>query len=243
MLTNYAFSQLTPNKLAGSWVNYKVEMVDSTKNLNKLNYIKFDINWNKMGIYYDPIHKPSPYYSQSYFNYKLENNVLKTSHTSGYLVEYFSNDTLIIAEKIDGIAPNKRKRYYLMNEKFILAQKLKETKELKTLRATPDFTPKLNSYIGFDAHKLKILKENSANFYLAGDIIIYPKERSVKAIIKESTATEEDAFRVKFITKIINDSFKNWDLTNFENFEEIEIPFLVRVKTIDYARAAMIEYF
>lgn len=221
---NLNFGQNNLSEIYGNWIKYKVEMKDGSKLFDRFledsTYIEYSINKQKLCINSNPIHKTN----ESCLDYILINNFIKTSQYSGLLIEKITNDSLIVSEKIDGLTNDKLKRFYFKKQELVLSKFKEENKNKRNIIASKLFTPKTNSTIELELNKA--FKNNFSNFELIGNLKIYPKEKRVKTQITFST--QKDSSRIRTIKKVIDSSFEKWNLTNFNEFESIELPFVLK---------------
>jgi tetratricopeptide (TPR) repeat protein len=221
---NITFSQINFSEINGKWIKYKVEMKDGSKLFDRFledsTYLEYNIYKNKLCINSNPIHKTN----ESCLDYTLINNFIKTSQYSGFIIEKASNDSLVLIEKIDGLTDDRLKRFYFVNQEVVLSKFKEENKNRENIIASKLFTPKTNSTIELDLNKA--FKNNYSNFELVGNFKIYPNQKKVKTQITFST--QKDSSRIRIVKKVIDDSFEKWNLTNFNDFESIEIPFVLK---------------
>lgn len=221
---NINFGQTNLSEINGNWIKYKVEMKDGSKLFDRFledsTYLEYTINKNKLCINSNPIHKTN----ESCLDFTLINNFIKTSQYSGFIIEKATNDSLIIVEKIDGLTNDRLKKFYFVNQEVVLSKFKKENKNKENIVASKLFTPKTTSTIELDFNKA--FKNNYSNFELVGNLKIYPKQKRVKTEITFST--QKDSSRIRTVKKVIDNSFEKWNLINFNDFESIEIPFVLK---------------
>jgi tetratricopeptide (TPR) repeat protein len=212
-----SFSQDLAKQLQGDWVKYKVEMKDGSRFNSQLHnenaYLKFTFSSNNLYLSSTPesISKKLP------IHFSYENNKIKTSSTSGYLIEKLTIDSLIIVENYSS-PDNKLIRYYCVNtNKYISDMKL-TYKGKDTIIANRFYTPILKEPIKIEGPKKSLT--------LNGKIRIDIANKTINTIIESGDTLEKNY--IKTVTKALNKSYNNWDLHNFEDFKIIEIPFYVR---------------
>lgn len=232
-------SAQTISDITGNWINYKTEMKDGSKLYQALpsdstanNYF---INANKFGW----TNCINGIYGMV-LDYKLINNEIQTSQFSGFKIEKISKDSLVLCERINDTPDDKLQRLYLVREEVIIAKYKEKYKNESNIVATTKYTPKIKSSF------LKLLnqdlrKNNSYyNFRFSGKLFIFPQEKKIETKIIFSTT---DSPQIKKITKYLNSSFEDWDLTNFETYKTIEIPFIYQVKKDEWVRGTDIRFF
>jgi tetratricopeptide (TPR) repeat protein len=238
LFINFCNGQITVSEINGDWILYKSEMKDGSKILpitkSDSTYFEISITNTKLSFNTHPIYK----ISEDWINYSLKENTIITSVESGFQIEKKAIDTLIICEKINGLSDDKLIRYYLVNEKALFLKELEKRKEEKNIIATKLFTPKLNQKIENEMYKA--LKNDMSKINLIGSLTIFPSKKLVTSQISYSNTKKSSL--IEIITNVINNSYNNWDLTNFEKFESIKIPFVFISETIEQCKIIFIIY-
>lgn len=233
------FSQINLSNLKGNWIKVKTYMKDGSKLLsnfeNDSSFVEYSINAKQFCINSNPINRAS----KTCMDYTLLNNALKVSEYTSFVIEKLTNDSLVLSENIKNTTDDKLRRTYLVREE-ILNLKFKELNSgNKNLKATKLYTPKAISSLVNDLNKA--FKGNYSNFNLIGKLKIFPNEKKVKTSITYST--QKDSTHIKTVEKVINNSFHNWELTDFKIYESIEIPFVVESVKTKHIRVIFIHYF
>jgi tetratricopeptide (TPR) repeat protein len=218
------YGQINLSAIQGYWIKYKGEMKDASDLSDgfteESGYMEYRINQNKLCINSNPIHRVN----ESCLDFTLIDDFMKTSQYSGYIVEKVTNDSLVLCEKIDGLADDKLKRSYFVKQELIISKLKEENKNVKNIVASKLFSPKTNGTIELDLNKA--FKNNYSNFELVGNLKIYPEKKSIKTEITFST--QKDSSRIKIVKKVIDNSFQKWILKDFKDYESIEIPFVLK---------------
>lgn len=218
------YGQIKLSTIQGYWINDKVEMKDGSDLFGRFVedsvYAEYRIDQNKLCINSSPIHRTN----ESCLDFTLINNLIKTSQYAGFIIEKVSNDSLILSEKIDGLTDDKLKRLYFRKQEVVLDNFKEEYKDQKNITASKFFTPKTNATIEIDLNKA--FKNNYSNFELIGNFKIYPAQKKVKTAVTFST--QNDSSRIRIVKKIIDHSFEKWNLKDFQGYESIEIPFVLK---------------
>ncbi|POS00514.1 hypothetical protein Q361_1831 [Flavobacterium croceum DSM 17960] len=239
LFVNYGIGQIKESEINGKWIKYKSEMKDGSKILptpkSDSTFLEISIKNSKLCFNSNPIYKTN----EGCIDFSLKENTIKTSIESGYKIEKNTLDTLIICEKIDGLENDKLKRFYLVNDKILYAKELEKRKEDKNIIATKLFTPKLN--VGIEGEIFKVLKSDMSNFDLIGSLTIFPSKKLVTSDIDYSSTKKIS--KLEIVTTIIDNSFNSWDLTNFEKFESIKIPFIFRSESTEIFKGIKMIFF
>lgn len=241
LFLNLNFAQNNISNITGNWVKLKIEMKDGSKLFDRFmedsTYLKCAIGPNKFSFYHNPMNNANFKDTKLDVDYTLVNNIMKTSQYSGYLVEKITNDSLILSEKITDLTDDKLKRFFFVREELILSQYKDKYKNKSSIIASKLFTPKVNLSLQQDLSFA--FKNNNSNFSAVGNILIFPKEKRIKTTIVFSTLN--DSSSIKKIKKVVDKSFEYWDLKNFENYDSIELPFVLRnKKTKEYKQLTVI---
>ncbi|MFD1603173.1 hypothetical protein ACFSJW_06265 [Flavobacterium artemisiae] len=174
------------------------------------------------------------------FNYNLVNNEIQTSQYSAYIIEKTTKDSLTLSQKLSDTPDEKLTRLYLLREEIVIANFKEKFKDKSNIVASTKFTPKTKKTF------LKLLgedfKKNGTynNLRFNGKLFIYPKEKKVETTILYATNNDS---QIKKIKKFLDESFEDWDLTGFENFDSIELPFIYEVKKKELIRGNDIRFF
>lgn len=221
---NSNYGQINLSQIQGFWIKYKVEMKDGSDLFDQFvedsTYSEYRINQNRLCINSSPIHRTN----ESCLDFKLNNNLMRTSQYGGFNIEKIANDSLILCEKIEGVSDDKLKRLYFSRQEVVLAKFKEENKNKKDIVASKLFTPKTNGTIELDLNKA--FKNNYSNFELVGNLKIYPQQKRVKTAIIFST--QNDSSRIRIVKKVVDQSFDKWNLKDFQDYESIEIPFVLQ---------------
>jgi len=239
LIINFSFGQVNNSEIYGNWIKLKSEMKDGSKLFSRFErdstFLEYTISKNKICYNSSPIHKTN----QGCLEFTLIDNFIKTSQYSGFIVEKITADSLVISEKIDDLTDDKLKRTYFVRQEVILSKFKDRNNKNKNIVASKFFTPKTNSTIEKDLNKA--FKNNYSNFELIGNLKIYPKESKIKTQITFST--QKDSSRIKTVKKVFDNSFDKWNLTNFEDYESIELAFVLQSEITKTYRGIKVIFF
>ncbi len=219
-----SFGQSVPPEISGKWVKLKTVMKDGSKLFSRFeedsSYISFTFEKKQLCINGNPTHKSN----QSCFDFELINDFIKTSQYSGYLIEQITKDSLIISEKIEGRTDDKLRRYYLVKQETLFSLFKEKNKNSKHIVASKLYSPTTVSSVELDLNHA--FTNNYSNFELSGSLILLPKEKRINTQI--TFATVSDSARIKTIRKVLNATYKKWDLGEFNDYESVELPFVLK---------------
>lgn len=231
LLTSVVNSQINSHYLTGAWVNVKNRMIDGSKNISESfsssKFYLLQISNKKLCMDSDPVNS----YEESCIDYKLENNFIRTSLEYGYEITKLTADTLIVVERIKGITENdKLKKLWFVNSAIIKNNYISKYKNDSILIANEHFTPTLNKNLITEIHKNFLKKNNYPNFNLIGNIIFFPKNRKLEIEISNTDDKNviENAKGIDYIKTTIEKTYNNWNLTDFESFNKVYIPFVIK---------------
>lgn len=224
LLFNISFSQTENVTITGKWIKYKEEIKDHSKPIyitpSESTFLEYSISKNKLCINSNPILKDSNLCVDAI----IENNLIKTSPTSSYIIESIKQDSLILSEQIEGITDDRLNRFYFVRARSLFAKNREQFKNEKNIIASLNFTPK--TVVSIEAELNKIIPQPSSSFELIGKILIFPKESKIETQVIFSSKKETS--KINTIKKMFDSSFQKWDLNGFVEFETIEIPFILR---------------
>ena len=224
-ISNLTFSQMDRDKIYGTWIKVKSEMKDGSRLFHRLEkdstFAQYAIRRGKYCKYGSPVFAKS----NDCLDFSLSGNIIVTSPTTGYQIEKVTVDSLIISENFEGETNDKLRRYYLLNQNVLISKFKESNKDIKNVIATKFCTPTCSLPIGSEIFKAF---NSYSNFRLIGSLKIFPTERKINTQITFST--RKDSSKINIIKKIINNSFEKWDLSNFNEYESIEIPFVFESK-------------
>jgi tetratricopeptide (TPR) repeat protein len=236
---NNNYGQIKLSEIQGYWIKSKAEMKDGSDLLDEFvddfSYAEYRIGQNRLCMNSNPVHRTR----ESCFSFILIDNLIKTSQYSGFIIEKVTNDTLILSEKIDGLEDAKLKRLYFIKQEVLISKFKEENLGDKSIIASKLFTPKSNGTIELDLNKA--FKNNYSNFELVGSFKIYPAQKKIKTEITFST--QNDSSRIRIVERVIDRSFKKWNLIDFQDYESIEIPFVLKSEITKSFRGISVIFF
>jgi len=203
--------------------------------LTDSSYVKYSFKKLELCHNANPTHR----INEVCFPFTINQNFIQTSSTSGYEIERIKNDTLIICEKIDGMENDKLKRFYFVREQKLFNE-IKEKKGInKNQIANEFYTPTLKSSLMLELNKA--FKNKHSNFKAKGSITIDLKNKRVNTIINYSNTS--DSSKIKRVKKVINKSYKLWNLNKFKHLETLEMPFVLKDEKTRTFRGISMKFF
>lgn len=226
-----AKAQIDTNLLAGEWIEVGTEMKDgslsynpyaSTKHIHKFAFTRTHLQVSIMSVSPIVVHKKQLYSTK---DFSITTNELT------YDIDEITSKTLILSESIEGVESHHLRRYFLVKKEALEEKKRQETAE-ELLVATEYLTPTHKSI-----YKNPALFRKISNFpYRTKGLLV------IDLINKESNVYLED-FEMKkqkdlekemlLLQEILSVPYEHWNLKRFDNYQKIEIPFLINNREID----------
>tara|TARA_R110002050_G_scaffold300510_1_gene470237 strand:+ start:1106 stop:2155 length:1050 start_codon:yes stop_codon:yes gene_type:complete len=238
-LCSIGHSQSKTNQLLDTWVNTKTEMKDGSKYISfysqEKRYIEFTFNKD----YYVLNSYPARLNQGEIQNYKLNIDRIIASPNFEFNIEKLTQDSLVISEQMVGLTDDKLKRYYLSRKSSLIKKAKKKNQNSINLLATQNFTPKYKGNLTLDLNNK--LRNHKGTLEISGFLNLKPHER--KAEVKVSKIESDSEIMTNYTIKILNKTYKKWNLKGFENYEMISIPFIIVVRNVGRSRGCKIKFF
>lgn len=206
------------SQLLGSWVSFKIEMKNNDYVLDNVSNkcLKFSFQNNTLYINNNPTLEKS----NNPIPYIINGKLIKTSRISndGFIIEKINKDTLIVSESFD----LNSKRFYFINSKTLYEDYLKKNENNNSIIANQFFTPIQKKDITTFLNEYFNSRIN-ANFKIKGVLKINLINKTIEPIIDSQDFGNEK--KIKKVIDLLSKTFEYWDLTNYEKFESIEMPF------------------
>lgn len=235
--TLFGSAQVKHEDIIGTWVKISGRMKDGSAIIipahKDSKYLEITIDRSSIGRNSDMVQRMN-----STMAYTLDGNFLKTSASSGYILNQISADTISICENFEGVTDDKLTCFKLVRESKWLAEKLKKFDSTVDLVASEQLTPRLNS--SFATGIFKELLGKLYNYRVAGDIILDLRSKTISAKPIDPK-TDDKVWRV--IKKHIEKSYDRFDLVKFNNFETITIPFVFETVRSGRYHGVDVKYF
>tara|TARA_R110002124_G_scaffold286466_2_gene467497 strand:+ start:92 stop:1147 length:1056 start_codon:yes stop_codon:yes gene_type:complete len=218
-----SFAQIGKSDLLGVWVNTKTDMKDGSKLIPIYpDYVNhFEITFLKNKFITD--YYPSQSKLSSSNSYQLKNDLIESSINFGYEIEKLSNDTLIIVEKMNWLEDDQLKRFYMIKKEKLLALEKSKNYTNEHLIANPFYSPEFEGSI--ELYLNNGLNKKYTNLKLKGKLNILLDDKKVDVAITHRD--NNDPKQEKTITKLLQKSFKKWNLDGFNEYSTISIDFVI----------------
>ncbi len=207
-------------KLNGDWRLYHAEMKDGSK------LRKYEISENQ--FYFVSFKDTKIKFSSSplearpnWINFDPYYFFLKTSDWAGYDIEKLTRDTLQLAENFKDSKDSELKRFFFLQETRYQSNIKKNYIGRDTLIASNNYTPKL--FVNLERILAENFRGHITNFLIGGVIRLDLTTQKADVIIKVNN-TKNQKLENK-LTKIIQEKYAVWDLSEVKQFKIIDIPF------------------
>lgn len=235
-------SQINTQLLSNSsWTSVKSSMLDGSRDLfqKPSSFLVWKINGNNLCEYIDPWYLER----KNCMNIKIEKNVIQISDKPVYVIEKLTSDSLIVIEKKDDVTfPDKiRKRWFVKTSEVLKDFTDKATGD-SIIITSRNAMPSLKREINFELLESYSKKKYTLNFETVGEIRIFPKKQKVEVTLDSKKQNKDNQTAIEFFKTTLEKDYKLWDLTGFEKFEKIIIPYYLMVK-LEEGDAGSIAFF
>ena len=223
-------SQINTQLLSNSsWTRVKFSMLDGSRDLSQIpsQFLIWKIKGNNLCSFTDALILDK----KSCMDFKLEKELMKTSDLAAYQIEKLTSDSLVIIQKVAGIdSPDKIRKMWFIKSSIVLNNLVKEKKKDSVIIASKNFTPALKRNIISEIFDNYSQKDFSHDFHLKGSILIFPKKQKIEVETENTEQTKASQKGIAFFKTTLEKNYHIWDLTGFENFEKIIIPYDITSK-------------
>lgn len=230
-------SQINPQLLSNSsWTLVKSGMLDGSRDLfrHPSKFLVWKINGNNLCEYVDPWFLER----KNCVSFKFERNSIKISDTSTYEIEKLTQDSLIVVEKVNGVtSPDKIRKMSFEKTSVLVKNFTDKAKGDSIVITSRNIMPSLKRDITSEILSTYLDKKYHIGFDVDGEIRIFPKTQKVEVTTENQKENQKrnknNQAGIDFFRTTVEKEYKAWDLTGFENFEKIIIPYHFMAKTED----------
>lgn len=213
-------------------------MLDGSTDLSQHSnrYLVWKISGNKLCEFIDPWFVDR----KTCVNFKVENNLVKISDKSAYQIETLTYDSLVVVEKIDGItfSDKIRKMSFVKTSTLMKDFADKETSDSIVITSR-NVTPTLTKDIISEMQSVYLQKRYTHDFIAVGEIRVFPKKQNIEVVTDNQKQNKNNQISIDLFIATLEKSYRMWDLTGFEKFEKIIIPYVFKSKADgDYCNIA-----
>lgn len=226
-------SQINTQLLSNSsWTKVKSKMLDGSRDLSTGSYgfLVWKFNGNKMCEHIDPWAVERT----KCIDLKFEKNLIRFSDKSAYQVEKLTSDSLIVIQKTDGITfPDKIRKMWFVKTSALIKDFTDKTIGDSIVITSRNVTPTLTKNIISELLSTYIDKKYTHDFTVDGEIRIFPKKQEIGLKIDNINQNKNSRKSLDLFKTTLQQNYKVWDITGFENFETIIIPYRFKSKAED----------
>ncbi len=229
---NLSISQINKELLYDEWIKVDTRKLDGSKDLTNLGNENIYMEWSFTKSEFCTNSSPIINTFKNCHSLNLNRNIIKINENAYHEISKVTKDTLEVVLRLKHITePSEISKFVFVKKSFLKQQNLTNYYNVaeNTLTAFKFFTPtvsntKYNSHIiGYDD------KKNSewGNYTFICNFIIFPKLKKTELILLNK---EDNLNNMKYFEKYENDysdSFKNWELKNFIEFDKITVPLII----------------
>lgn len=232
-------AQINKSELLGLWVKTKIDMKDGSRYVtfypSNKRYTEFDFRENQylLNIY------PAMKGKEANYNYILKGNRIIVSQNFEYIIEKLDQQSLIIIEQMEGLSDDKLKRYHLTRKSTLRDEFKNENQNDSILNATQFYTPKYKGNLTLDLNNK--LKKLLGEALISGLLTLEIENKISTITVSESKSTDNKL--TSSIIKVLEKSFKKWDLKGFSGYKKIIIPFIIIAKNESKSRMCKVKLF
>lgn len=233
LILNVGFlsAQINSKFLYKDWYAIKVEMKDGSKPFKKDKFVFKDhcISIDKNYYYIGKVDLILAKKANSTIKYTLVGNKLETSSESSLNIDKLTADSLILTQNIAQTDDKDLERYILIPLEKLVKEKLAEQKGKDTLIANSFLHPEFKNFRNTNRSIRNISKTNpftknpTVDFRFNGFVLLDLENKKVTATAKQYD--EKFKKEVDEQLRLLDYSFKNWNVSNVKEFRFVKIPF------------------
>lgn len=250
LISIFGHSQINRHFLINEWIVTKTLMLDGSKDLTQpylqSKFQRWRISSEKICMDSNPVESNL----KNCLDYHIMQNFIRTSSQSGYEIEKLTQDSLVLIQRIDGIVDaDKINRYWLTKSTVLKENYVDKHKNDSIIIAVEHFTPTFKQNLSKAIMDKFKNKSRFPNFKLIGNLVFYPVANKLEMEILNSGDKEvvSNKNNIDLIKPIIEQTFSNWNLTDFQKFKKIYLPFVLDCFSTNdgsfYSKGSTIYYF
>lgn len=227
----------------GDWVVVNNTLKDGSKilaaTIEDSDYKEYRIDKKKMCIAFDAVHRNSLDESSCLGYNALPNSIFRTSAYNFYTIEKVTADTLVFSQKDDKEFQDKLHRYTMVRREVLVAKEKEKYSGEAAIRASKYLSPSCDAWFENDLYKA--FKRNLREFAIVGKIVFHPKLKTLETVITASQL--QDAEAAATVKKLLDKSYKYWDLSEFTAYDTVELPFVLMSQDNYFYHSIRFHYF
>jgi len=235
--------QQTVSLPAGDWVVINTGLLDGSKMLEPTiedsDYKEYRITKKELCVVFDALHRNAIGESSCIAYSTLPNNVIRTANFRFYTIEKATQDTLVLADKNGNATGDKLRRYTMVRRDVLTGKEKEKYKGQAVATASKYFSPTCDTWLEKDLYK--VFKRNLREFAIVGKIVFHPKLNTMETVITGSHI--QDAEAAASVKKILDKSYKHWNLKEFTAYDTVELPFVLMSRDNYFYHSIRFHYF
>ncbi|WP_237421223.1 tetratricopeptide repeat protein [Flavobacterium sp. Sd200] len=240
----FSYAQQQPISLPpGDWVVVNTELKDGSKILEPTiedsDYKEYRITKKEICIVYDAIHRNANDKSSCVSYNALPNNVIRTSALKFYTIEKATKDTLVLTDKNGKVSNDKIRRFTMIRRDALVEKEKQKSNGQTIVTASKYFSPACSIWLEEELYRA--LKKNLKEFAVIGKIVFHPKLKTMETVVTSSKS--HDAETAATIKRVLDKSYKNWNLDQFAAYDAVELPFVLMSRDNYFYHSIRFYYF
>ncbi|RLJ23028.1 hypothetical protein CLU97_4606 [Chryseobacterium sp. 7] len=226
-------SQINTQLLSNSsWTKVKSVMLDGSRDLSSESY-RFLV-WKIKGDNICECIDPWAIERTKCKDFKFEKNLMKLSDKSAYEIQTLTSDSLIVIQKVDGVSfPDKIRKMKFVKTSILLKKFTNESTGDSIIITSRNITPTLTKGIITEMMEMYSQKKYAHNFVVDGEIRIFPKMKEIEVKTDNKKQNKDNQRSIDLFKATLQKDYKLWDITGYENFYKIIIPYRVKSEMED----------
>lgn len=218
-------SQINTQLLSNtSWTKVESKMLDGSRDLSGGSYrfLVWKINGSKVCEYIDPWAVERT----KCVDVKFEKNLMRFSSLSDYQIEKLTSDSLIVVQKTVGVTfPDKIKKMWFVKTSAVVKDFTDKATGDSIVITSREVSPTLKKEFITEMMESYSKKNYTHDFTVEGEITIFPKKQRVEVGVGNKKYLKNNQTSVDLFQSTLQKDYKIWDITGFEKFEKIIIPY------------------
>lgn len=218
-------SQINTQLLSNtSWTKVDSKMLDGSRDLSGdlYRFLVWKINGSKVCEHVDPWAVERT----KCVDVKFEKNLMRFSSQSDYQIEKLTQDSLIVVQKIAGVTfPDKIRKMWFVKTSALVKDFTDKATGDSIVITSREISPTLKNEFVSEMMESYSKKNYTHDFTVEGEIMIFPKKLKVEVGIGGKKYIENNQKSIELFKSMLQKDYKIWDITGFEKFEKIIIPY------------------
>ncbi|SIT22548.1 hypothetical protein SAMN05421786_11085 [Chryseobacterium ureilyticum] len=219
-------TQFLPNS---SWTKVKSKMLNGSRDLSQgpYEYLVWKFNDKKICEYLDPWITEK----KKCIDFDVDKSLINRSDKLTYQIEKLTFDSLVVIQKTQGeTLPDKIKKIWFVKTSVLMKDFTNKATGDSIVITSPKVVPTLTKDIVSEMIETYLQKKYIHDFIVDGEIRIFPKKESIEVVTDPKEQNKKNQISIDLFRTTLEKNYKMWNLTGFENFEKIIIPYSFKSK-------------